>query len=130
VVTTKFDPHLDLILVDVEIDGPRRQRQFTFALDTACTETLVAHHALDQIGYQARDGESIATVTSALGQEQGYRLRVTRLQALGHAFESFRVNVQDLPDNAGIDGLLGLNFLRQLNYEIRSKEGRIVAALA
>jgi len=27
-----------------------------------------------------------------------------------------------------IQGLLGLSFLRQLNYEVRSSEGRIVAA--
>jgi hypothetical protein len=39
--------------------------------------------------------------------------------AIGH--------VHDLPEMLGIQGLLGLSFLRQFNYEIRSAEGRIVA---
>jgi hypothetical protein len=29
-------------------------------------------------------------------------------------------------DRIGIDGLLGLSFLKQFNYKIRSTEGRIV----
>jgi hypothetical protein len=32
-----------------------------------------------------------------------------------------------LPEGFGIDGLLGLSFLRHFNYEIRSAEGRISA---
>jgi hypothetical protein len=42
-----------------------------FALDTECSETLVTHETLHEIGYQARHGEETATVTSALGQERG-----------------------------------------------------------
>jgi hypothetical protein len=34
-------------------------------------------------------------------------------------------HVHDLPDGIGIDGLLGLSFLRHFNYEVRSQEGRI-----
>lgn len=33
---------------------------------------------------------------------------------------------RDLPEGWGIDGLIGLSFLRQFNYEIRSIEGRIL----
>jgi hypothetical protein len=35
-----------------------------------------------------------------------------------------------LPEESGINGLLGLNFLRAFNYEIRSKEGRILVSPA
>jgi hypothetical protein len=34
---------------------------------------------------------------------------------------------EHLPEGWGIHGLIGLCFLRQLNYEIRSREGRILA---
>jgi hypothetical protein len=37
----------------------------------------------------------------------------------------FRVHAHDLPDGWNIRGLIGLSFLRQFNYEIRSLEGRI-----
>jgi len=42
--------------------------------------------------------------------------------------DDFRIHVHDLPETLGIQGLLGLSFLRRLNYEIRSAEGRIPAA--
>ena len=124
-VIVPFDPELDLILVEVELRGPRRAGQFTFALDTGCSETLVTPEAIDEIGFSPRDGDSITSVTTALSREHGYRLRLGSLFALGHRTRNFRVNVHDLPDNCGLAGLLGLNFLRQFNYEIRSGEGRI-----
>lgn len=129
-LSTPFDPDQDLILVPVKLEGPRGGRNYLFALDTACTHTLVKHEALADIGYQARDGDRLATVTSALGVEVGFLLRVARLEALGYGFAEFSVNAQDLPDDSGIDGLLGLNFLRRFNYEIRSREGRILVAPA
>src|SRR5688572_6660145 len=50
---------------------------------------------------------------------------VTRFSALGFTLSNFRIHVHDLPDTLGIQGLLGLSFLRQFNYEVRSAEGRI-----
>jgi len=35
------------------------------------------------------------------------------------------VHVHHLPEGIGIDGLLGLSFLRHFNDEVRSQEGRI-----
>jgi hypothetical protein len=67
---------------------------------------------------------------SAVGREEGYMLRVARFACLGYREESFRVHVQDLPEGWGIEGLIGLSFLRQLNYEVRSREGRILAERA
>jgi hypothetical protein len=68
---------------------------------------------------------SARRVSSAIGKERGYMLRVTRFASLGFSFANFAVHVHDLPDGIGIDGLLGLSFLRHFNYEVRSQEGRI-----
>jgi len=45
---------------------------------------------------------------------------------LGLSAESFPVHVFDL--GGDVSGLVGLNFLNQLNYEIRSAERRILVA--
>ena len=66
-------------------------------------------------------------VRSAIGSEPGYLTGVARFFALGFTCADFRLHVHDLPDGFGIDGLLGLSFLKQLHYEIRSDEGRIRA---
>jgi len=127
---TTFDPNADLIFVIAEVSGPLGSQKFRFVLDTACAEPLVTPESVDRVGYSAREGDSITSVTTALGSEPGYRLRVSRFMALGRAVADFRVNVHDLPEESGIDGLIGLNFLRAFNYEIRSKEGRILVSLA
>jgi predicted aspartyl protease len=95
-------------------------------LDTGAAETIVIPKVIDELGYNPRDGEQITVMRSAVGREQGYIIRVARFSCLGHAESDYRVHVQDLPEGWHIEGLIGLTFLRQFNYEIRSSEGRIL----
>lgn len=67
---------------------------------------------------------------SAVGREEGYMIRVARFACLGHHEIDFRIHAHDLPEGWGIDGLIGLSFLRLLNYTIRSREGRILVERA
>lgn len=128
VVIIPFDPGQDLIYTTVRLRGPRGAERYTFALDTACTITTLSPDVLDDIGYTARSGLRRTTVTTALGQEPGFLLRVAEIQALGHARSDFLVHVHDLAETSGVVGLLGLNFLNLFNYEVRSAEGRLLVA--
>jgi hypothetical protein len=65
-------------------------------------------------------------VRAAIGKEQGYTLRVARFASLGFAVPDLRIHVFDLATGWGIDGLVGLSFLRQFNYQVRSAEGRVL----
>jgi predicted aspartyl protease len=125
---TQFDPADTLIIVTARIWGPRGDKQLSLALDTAATQTHVIPEFLDEIGYGPQHGDRITSVTSAIGDEPGYMMPVVRFSALGFMLTDFRIHVHDLPETLGIQGLLGLSFLRQFNYEIRSAEGRILAA--
>lgn len=125
---TRFDPDDSLIIVHAMIWGPRGRKGLALALDTAATQTHVIPDVLDDIGYGPRDGDRITSITSAIGEEPGYMMRVAKFSALGFTSNDARIHVHDLPETLGIQGLLGLSFLRQLNYEIRSAEGRIRAA--
>lgn len=62
---------------------------------------------------------------TAVGSEEGFLLEVARLDVLGLTRPRFPVHVFDLGHD-DIDGLLGLNFLSELNYEVRSAERRIL----
>src|SRR5215510_8314726 len=75
-----------------------------------------------ELGYNPRQGEAITVMRSVVGREYGYMIRVERLECLGHGHQArnFRVNAQDLPEGWNIEGLVGLSFLRQFNYEVRS----------
>lgn len=126
---TRFDPADSLIIVTARVWGPRGDKRLSPALDTAATQTHIIPEFLDEIGYGPQHGDRITTVTSAIGDEPGYMMPVSRFSALGIEVSDLRIHVHDLPASLGIQGLLGLSFLKRFNYEIRSAEGRILSSL-
>ena len=129
---TTFDPTDDLIIVHARLLGAiGQERALRLVVDTGAGPTIIAPELLDELGYSAREhGEQVASTRSIVGREQGYLLRVKQLECLGMLERDFRVYAQDLPAGWDIDGLLGLSFLRLLNYEVRSLEGRSLAERA
>jgi predicted aspartyl protease len=124
--TTRFDARLGLVYVSGTITGPRSTTQLRLLVDTGAAMSTVVPHVVDEIGYSARDGGARTTVRTALGSEHGYVLRVARFAALGFAMANFPVNVFDLADRDVCDGLIGFNFLRCFNCQIRPKDGCIL----
>jgi hypothetical protein len=88
--------------------------------------TLITPEVLDGLGYNPRDGVARTHITSATSREPGYTIRVSRFAALGFRCANFLIHAFDLTDRADIDGLVGLDYLQQFNYEIRSADGRIL----
>ncbi|HEY4241653.1 MAG TPA: retropepsin-like aspartic protease [Kofleriaceae bacterium] len=120
-----------MIYVDATVYGPRGGKRIRLALDTAATLTQLTPTVVSAIGYTALDSHGPASVQSAVGRERGYRLYVGRFESLGFGFPCFEVFVNRLGGVArDMDGLLGLNFLRSFNYEVRSIEGRILVERA
>ena len=122
----RFNPDDDLIIVRARVFGRHGSRPLSLALDTAASHTHISSDIIDELGYNPAEGETITSVRSAIGKESGYTLRVKRFESLGFGFDDFLIHVHDLPGGFGIDGLLGLSFLKRFNYEIRSIEGRIL----
>lgn len=122
---TPFDPEGELIVVTSRVWGRDRYKDLSLAVDTAAASTLIASDAIEEIGYNPRDGRNITSVRSAIGTERGYTLKVERFLAFGFEFQDFVVHVFDLPVGFGIDGLIGLNFLQNFDYKIRSLAGQI-----
>jgi predicted aspartyl protease len=127
---TTFDRDLDLIIVDAEVWRPLGRSPLRLALDTGSTETVIAPDVIDDLGYSPLQGEQITRVRSAVSEEHGYTLRVHRFAALGFTFTDVRVHVFDLAAGHGIDGLIGLSFLNDFNYEVRSRDGVILVERA
>lgn len=125
-IVTSFDPRGDLIIIKATVWSVKgRARDVELAVDTGASETLIIPEVTDDLGYGARDGEAITVIRSPIGREQGYLMRVARFSALGFDLTDFRVHVHDLPDGYGIEGVLGLNFLRSFDYEVRSILGQL-----
>ena len=123
--TSRFDPARPLIYVVGRVWGPLGSEQLSLVLDTGASMTLLAPDVLDELGYNPRNGVARTHVTSAVSREAGYTIRVSRFTALGFRRTNFLVHAFDLTDRGDIDGLIGLDYLRQFNYEVRSAAGRI-----
>jgi predicted aspartyl protease len=115
-----------LIVVQATIVGPRGTTIARMLLDTGATMTTVSPDLLDLVGYNPRDGVRRTRVQSAVGEEHGYKLPLAAFTALGFTLNDHLANVFDLGHEDIADGLIGMNFLNQFNYEIRSAEGRIL----
>jgi clan AA aspartic protease (TIGR02281 family) len=123
-LATPFVTSGDLIIVNALVTGPSGAFTGRFVLDTGAAITTMTHERADAIGYSARDGFRRTTVRTAIGKEEGFTVCVAELTVLGFTETSFPINVFDLGHD--IDGLLGMNFLSDFNYEIRSSEHRIL----
>jgi predicted aspartyl protease len=115
----------ELLIVHGRVTGPLGTTIGRFVLDTGAVFTTITPEMVDLVGYGARDGTRRTRVRTAVGSEEGFLLEVARLDVLGLARPWFPVHVFDLGHD-DIDGLLGLNFLSELNYEVRSAEHRIL----
>lgn len=120
-----FNPHHGLIVVGAELYGPSRSIVLRLALDTGASTTMISIAPLATAGYDpALVGERVQ-VTTAAGSEFLPRLTIERLSSLGCDRADLAILGHTLPPSTGVDGLLGLDFLRGQHLSIDFREGAI-----
>lgn len=85
--------------------------------------TTVVPSVAESIGYSHALRVGLSVTRTAAAEEHGYIVR-SEVSTLGFTMRNHRLVVADL--GYGVDGLLGINFLRHFNLEIRFAERRIV----
>ena len=127
-LSSSFVRDRELFLVEAEVVGPARTTEARLVLDTGAAATTLTPRVIEKIGYTQRDGYKKAKVHTAIGEEHGYWLHVAELTVLGVTTPAFAVTVFPL-GHKDIDGLVGMNFLRHFNFEVRPSEQRILVEL-
>ena len=120
-----FDARKGLLIVHAELFGPSGSVVLRLALDTGATATIVNVSPLAAVGYDPSLAPHRVQVTTGSGVEFVPKLEVTRLDALGQARALFPVLSHTLPPSAGIDGLIGLDFLRDQKLTVDFRIGNI-----
>src|SRR5262245_44566917 len=118
----------ELIVVEAEVVGPLRTAEARLVLDTGAAATTLTPNVIEKIGYSRRDGFKKARVHTAIAEGHGYWLRVAEFAVLDVTTPSFAVTVFPL-GHKDIDGLVGMNFLRHFNFEVRPAERRVLVEL-
>jgi hypothetical protein len=120
-----FDPDRRLIIARTELEGPSGNAVLRLALDTGATRTLINVGLLVSIGYDPALAADRSQITTGSGVEFVPHLPLSKITALGQERTGFSVLCHTLPPSAGVDGLLGLGFLRGLTLTIDFRIGRI-----
>jgi hypothetical protein len=120
--THLFNANQGPILIKAELTGPARSSRLNLALDTAATTSLIDLAILTLLGFDPN--QPLRRLQMATGSAVGIVpvFALTRLSALGQHRFVFPVIGHTLPPTTGVDGLLGLDFLRGqvLNIDFRS----------
>lgn len=107
-----FDPARGLIVVRAELHGPSAEVGLSLAMDTDASQTMINVLPLTLAGYLPGAATEHVEITTGSGVAYAPRLPVFRISTLGHEKTEFLVLAHTLPPSAGIDGLLGLDFMQ------------------
>jgi len=124
-VSSPFDPQQGLIIMRTELWGPTGSAVLRLALDTGATATIVNIAMLVAVGYDPALAPTRVQVTTGSGVEYVPRLTLSRILALGQERVDFAVLGHTLPPRAGVDGLLGLDFLRGQRLPVDFRPGHV-----
>src|SRR5262249_17060419 len=78
----------------------------------------------ESIGYTSAARLARSVVRSAVAEEHGYIVRLAKLSTLGFTVPEVHADIVDL--GHGIDGVLGMNFLIDFNFDVRPAERRLL----
>ena len=120
-----FDAQQGLVVVPAALEGPAGVAILRLALDTGATGTLVNAGMLVALGYDPALVSERIQVTTGSSVEFVPRVTVDRITALGQERAGFTVLCHTLPASAGVDGLLGLDFLRGQALTVDFRSGMV-----
>jgi hypothetical protein len=127
-VTFPFDPKRGPIFVEAELTGPAKTYTVRLILDTGATTSLVNLRALLGLGYALSEASQLVPMITGSGVTTVPFVVLTRLSCLGQHRFGFRVIAHELPASSAVDGLLGLDFLRDQALTIDFRTGHITVA--
>ena len=120
-----FDGRQGVIVVPSELSGPLGSVVIRLAVDTGATRTMVNVGPLALVGYDPSLVADRVQVTTGSGVEYAPVQPVRRIDALGQEREDFEVLAHTLPASARIDGLLGLDYMRDRVLTVDFRAGTV-----
>jgi clan AA aspartic protease (TIGR02281 family) len=103
---------IPIVLRRLKIVGPAGFREIDVVLDTGAVYTVIAWDVAKDIGYDPAISKRRMPIVTANGVIESSLITVERIQIADLQAESVDVICHDIPEITGIEGLLGLSFLK------------------
>jgi predicted aspartyl protease len=127
-MSVPFNAAYGLIVIPARLRGPTGETHLRLALDTGATSTVVRVSALISIGIDPVASRMLVQMTTGNSVQQSPKVSVIRIDALGRHQLDFLVIAHTIPASAGVDGVLGLDFLRSRRLTVDFRKGQISLA--
>ena len=95
------------------------------ALDTGATTTSIPIYVASALGYNISKPKRIEPVVTGTDVKKVPVIEIKALTAIGQTIENIEVMCFDLPLEAPVEGVLGLNFLMNFDVNISFSKGII-----
>jgi predicted aspartyl protease len=123
-----YDPTGSSIVIDLLLESADGMSNLLVpvVLDTGASLTIIASDVLTRLGYDpANPMLERQRIITGSGDEYARRVTVRSATAIGQKVTDLEVLCHDLPAESGVDGLLGVNFLRHFKLTVRFRKGII-----
>jgi clan AA aspartic protease (TIGR02281 family) len=114
------------IVLDGLIKGPGGSRMVQFILDTGASLTIVPNKVLRRIGSEKELIGGTVPVQTAGGRIDVDMYRINSLEIMGVKVRDIDVAGYDLPPETRIEGLLGLDFIKQIKLVLDIPNGKLI----
>ena len=126
-----FDPNYPLIIVNSRVfnnnfNNVIPYRDIKLVLDTGSTDTILTYKAIYKLGYNLSSTNN-AEMSTVSDQITCPIIKISEFQCMGYTLTDFDVAISNLPYEGQLpsQGLLGMNFLQQFNFNISFDKGYI-----
>jgi len=103
---------IPIVLRRLKIVGPAGFREIDVVLDTGAVYTVIAWDVIKDIGYDPAISKRRMPIVTANGVIEAPLITVEGIHIADLRAESVDVICHDIPEITGIEGLLGLSFLK------------------
>ncbi len=123
---TPVEIHNNSVMVPVQAQYGSRTLSLKLILDTGASRTMVYSHAIAALRQIKRPAGRVQVADG--GVLDTHQVTFSSLQVGPYSLESAGVSVMDHQGFSRHDGLLGMDFLRQVNYEVDFERSVIIWA--
>ncbi len=111
-----FDPDLPVVILDVTLEGIDSRKRISSVLDTGATFTMISWGIAEILGCNPAYSKEKMKIITASGVEHVPVVTLESVTCLGMTVDHVEAIVHNLPPESYVDGLLGLNFLRNFRF--------------
>lgn len=119
-----FDLSAGIILVQAKIITPQMTTTARLVFDTGATFCMLPWSIVNQLKMDVNLKDVIQTTTAST-VETSPMVTLPEMSVLGETAKNIRCIVRDLPPLSGVDGLLGISYLKYFQVRINFNRGSL-----